>query len=423
MIKKVESKFFGESYYEVDHPTGLKIFVYPRQGLESAYAVIGTNFGSVNTRFRVDGGEEITVPDGIAHYLEHKLFESEECDAFARFAETGADANAYTSFEKTCYLFSCAENFEKSLKILLEFVQEPYFTAQTVLKEQGIIGQEIKMYDDSANWRVMFNALVGMYKTHPVRIDIAGTVESIADITAEKLYQCYNSFYNLHNMVLAVAGNVTPEQVLKIADETLKQNKEQTVESFFGDEPYEVDKDCVEQKFPVSIPMFNLGFKESVKEGKLGSTQYGCVEVLLRTLFSASGELYNRLQDEDLINDSFGYERMEGPGYAATLVGGESRDPKKAAKIIREHIKKLKKEGIPEDDFETAKRSVYGHIVRQFDSKSAMASSLLDFYFEGREYFAAAEAVANATLDEANALLARLLDEENTTLSVVSGDI
>ncbi|MBQ1546445.1 MAG: insulinase family protein [Clostridia bacterium] len=422
MIKKVESKFFGESYYEVDHPTGLKIFVYPREGLKSAYAVIGTNFGSVNTRFKVDGGEEITVPDGIAHYLEHKLFESEECDAFARFAATGADANAYTSFEKTCYLFSCSDNFEESLQILLEFVQEPYFTAQTVEKEQGIIGQEIKMYDDSANWRVMFNTLVGMYKTHPVRIDIAGTVETIAEITAEKLYECYNSFYNLHNMVLAVAGNVTPEQVLKIADKTLKQNKVQKVETFFGEEPYEVDKDYVEQKFPVSIPMFNLGFKESVKDGKLDSKQYGCADVLLHTLFSSSGELYNKLQDENLINDSFGYDRMEGPGYAATIVGGESRDPKRAANIIREHIKKLKKEGVPADDFETAKRSLYGQLIRQFDSKTSMASSLLDFYFEGREYFTAAESVANATVEEANALLARLLDEENTTLSVVTGE-
>ena len=191
-IAEIKSELTGDSYYKIKHQSGLDIYVYPKEGYKSSYAIFGTKYGSINTCFSVDGKEKITVPDGIAHYLEHKLFESEE----------GANANAYTSFEKTCYLFSCTDKLEQSLEILLDFVQSPYFTAQTVAKEQGIIGQEIKMYDDDPNWRVMLNMLEGMYKNHPVRIDIAGTVESIAQITAEKLYEVYNVIYNLKNMAL-----------------------------------------------------------------------------------------------------------------------------------------------------------------------------------------------------------------------------
>lgn len=421
-IRTVESKLVKDKYHIIDHPSGLTIYVYPKEGYKSTYAIFGTNFGSVNTRFTVDGGDEITVPDGIAHYLEHKLFESEDGDAFARYALTGANANAYTSFEKTCYLFSCTEKFEESLEILLDFVQSPYFTAETVAKEQGIIGQEIKMYDDSPSWRVMFNTLVGMYQKHPVRIDIAGTVESIAEITAEKLYDCYNSFYNLHNMVLCVAGNTTVEQVLKVADKMLKPCEAHNVESLFEDEPYEVGQTIIEQKFPVSIPMFHLGFKEDVSSGSISSEEAAYTDIALFALASQSSPLYNKLLDEKLINTSFDFERMEGPHYAAVLFGGESREPKKAAEIIKEYIAKAKENGIPKDDFERAKRAVYGNIISDFNSNENIANVLADMHFEGRELFAYVDAAANATLENINDRLSKMLDVDNCTLSVVYGE-
>ena len=261
-ITEIKSKRAGDKYFKIDHLSGLTIYVYPKEGYNSAYAIFGTRYGSINTCFSVDDGAKITVPDGIAHYLEHKLFESEDGDAFVRYAKTGANANAYTSFEKTCYLFSCTDKFDESLEILLDFVQDPYFTAQTVAKEQGIIGQEIKMYDDSPEWRVMFNMLEGMYKHHPVKIDIAGTVDTIAEITADKLYDVYNVFYNLNNMVICVSGNITVEQVLKTADKMLKPSDKRKITNYFEDEPYEINEPYVEQSFPVSMPLFNLGFKE-----------------------------------------------------------------------------------------------------------------------------------------------------------------
>lgn len=421
-IKTVESNLVKDKYYVIDHPSGLTIYVYPKEGYKSAYAIFGTNYGSVNTRFSVDGGEEITVPDGIAHYLEHKLFESEDGDAFARYAETGADANAYTSFEKTCYLFSCTDKFEQSLEILLDFVQSPYFTAETVAKEQGIIGQEIKMYDDSPNWRVMFNTLVGMYHKHPVRIDIAGTVESIAQITAEKLYECYNSFYNLHNMVLCIAGNTTVEQVLSVADRMLKPNKEQKTESFFEDEPYEVAQSYIEQKFPVTIPLFTLGFKENVGSKPATTEQLAYMDILLYMLASQSSKLYNRLLDESLINDTFGYEHMEGPHYSAVMFSGESRNPKKTAEVIKECIREFKKNGIDNTEFELAKRAVYGSTVSGFNSNEGIANVLVDMHFNGRELFSYVDAVANATADDIAQRLDEMLDPDNCTLSVVYGD-
>lgn len=421
-IKTVESKLVKDKYYVLDHPSGLTIYVYPKEGYKSTYAIFGTKYGSVNTRFRIDDGEEITVPDGIAHYLEHKLFESEDGDAFARYAKTGASANAYTSFEKTCYLFSCTEKFEESFEILLDFVQSPYFTAETVAKEQGIIGQEIKMYDDSPSWRVMFNTLLGMYHKHPVRIDIAGTVESIAEITAEKLYECYNSFYNLNNMVLCVAGNTTVEQVLSVADRMLKPCEKHKIENFFEDEPYEVAQEYIEQKFPVTIPLFNLGFKENIGDKAATSKQLAYTDILLYILASQSSPLYNRLLDEELINDSFSFEYMEGPHYAAVLFGGESRNPKKAAEVIKEAIRDFKKNGIDREEFEIAKRSVYGSTISGFNSNENIANVLVDMHFNERELFEYVDAVANATAEDVEKRLTEILDPDNCTLSVVLGE-
>ncbi|MCI2112145.1 MAG: insulinase family protein [Ruminococcus sp.] len=417
-ITGIKSELTGDSYYKIKHQSGLEIYVYPKEGYKSSYAIFGTKYGSINTCFSVDGKDKITVPDGIAHYLEHKLFESEDGDAFVRYAETGANANAYTSFEKTCYLFSCTDKFEQSLEILLDFVQSPYFTAQTVAKEQGIIGQEIKMYDDDPNWRVMFNMLEGMYKNHPVRIDIAGTVESIAQITAEKLYEVYNVFYNLNNMALCVSGNVTVEQVLKIDDKMLKPCEKHEITNYFEDEPYEVNTPFVEQTFPVSMPLFNLGFKEKA-DRVLDEKTLAHTDILLSMLASNTSSLYRSLMDANLINSSFSYELFEGPGYCSVIFGGESRAPKQAAEMIKQYITKVKSEGLDKDEFEIAKRAVYGDVVSSLNSVSSIANSIIDYHFSGNELFSYIDAVSNACFEDIENRLSEMLDVCNCTLSVV----
>ena len=417
-IKEVKSPRAGDSYYQIKHSSGLNIYVYPKEGYRSAYAIIGAKYGSVNTCFSRDGGEKITVPDGIAHYLEHKLFESAEGDAFTRYAETGASANAYTSFEKTCYLFSCTDKFDESFAILLDFVQDPYFTAETVAKEQGIIGQEIKMYDDSPEWRVMFNMLGGMYHSHPVKIDIAGTVESIAEITAEKLYECYKTFYNLNNMVLCVSGNITVEQVLQICDRMLKPDGTHTIENYFEEEPYEIVQPYVEQRFPVSMPIFNLGFKERA-DAPLNEQQLAETDILLSALASPTSALYRELMDNNLINSSFSYELFEGPGYCAVIFGGESRDPQQVTETIRRYLVKMKEEGLSDEDFAVAKKAVYGDIVSSLNSVGNIANTIADYYFNGNELFAYIDAVAAAKKEAVDARLRKMLDVNNCTLSVV----
>jgi predicted Zn-dependent peptidase len=205
-----------QSCHYIRHSTGLDIYIMQMPDFHSAYALFGTRYGSVNTMFRLDGEKDfVQVPEGIAHFLEHKLFENEDTGAFEQYAKTGAIANAYTSFDRTAYLFMCSENFNPSLEILLNFVQNPYFTQETVDKEQGIIAQEIRMNQDDPNWKLFFNSLKSMYHHHPVRIDIAGTVESIQKIDADLLYRCYHTFYNLHNMTLCIAGNVKTEEILE----------------------------------------------------------------------------------------------------------------------------------------------------------------------------------------------------------------
>ncbi len=416
-IKEIKSARTGDVYYKIEHDSGLTIYLYKKPEYNSKYAIFGTRYGSVNNAFSLDGGEVRRVPDGIAHYLEHKMFECEDGDAFLKYAKTGANANAYTSFDKTCYLFSCTDKFAESLEILLDFVQRPYFTKETVAKEQGIIGQEIRMYDDSPEWCVMFNMLGKMYRNHPVQIDIAGTVESIAEITPELLYDCYYTFYNLNNMVLCIAGDLEPDDILGICDKMLKPCEKHTIESYFEDEPYEVEEHYVEQRFPVSMPIFNLGFKE--KAHKTTQKEMAEVEIILNILTSRASELYRKLDDAKLINQSFDSEYFYGQGYNSVLFSSESRAPKEAARMILDYIRELKENGVRGEDFEIAKREVYGDTISSLNSVDGIANTLAELHFNNAELFSMIEDIADCTLEDVNNRLRNMLDVENTTLSVV----
>ena len=246
----------------IKHKSGWTICLYPMPDYSTTYAIFGTKYGSVDTTFKTKNDDNyVTVPEGIAHYLEHKLFENDECDAFELYSKTGASANAFTSFDCTAYLFTCTQKFAENLRILLNLVQEPYFTDENVEKERGIITQEIKMYLDDPGTRVFYNCLGGIYHNNPAKIDIAGTVESIQKIDKELLYRCYNTFYNLNNMVLSIAGNFDPDEALSICDELLKTNEDPQIYVIVPDEPYEVKEKRVIQKLACAIPMFQIGFK------------------------------------------------------------------------------------------------------------------------------------------------------------------
>ena len=419
-MREVYSERAGDRYYEVRHPSGLRILLYPKNENNSTYAVFGTRYGSVDTTFRVDGEEACTVPEGIAHYLEHKLFESEDGDAFSRYAKTGAAANAYTSFDSTCYLFSCADHFYESLEILLDFVQKPYFTEETVAKEQGIIGQEIRMYDDDPQWRVMFNLLTALYHRHPVRIDIAGTVESIAEITPDYLYRCYRTFYNLHNMVLCVAGRMDVDRVLAVCDRLLIPSKPQKIERIFEEEPLDVVRPRVEQKLSVAMPLFQLGFKEPAGPERLSDRDAAASDVLLEAIASDASPLFRRLLDEGLVNETtFGFEYFEGTGYASVIFSGDSRDPDRVAEEIRKEIAQVRENGLSDEAFERARKSIYGRSVASLNSVENIANGMASMAFSGRDLFAYLDCVAQLTKEDVLGRLSVQLRPEYSALSVI----
>lgn len=418
-----ESKELRERLYEIDHSSGLKIFVMPKANYKSTYAVFGTKYGSIDTCFKRSDQKEYTrVPEGIAHFLEHKLFESEELDAFTRYAETGASANAFTSFDKTCYLFQCSDRFADSLKILLDFVTHPYFTKETVEKEQGIIGQEITMYYDVPGWMSTFNLLRCLYKNHPVRIDIAGTVESISQITDKLLYDCYHTFYNLNNMALAVVGNVTPEEVIKVCDEMLKKSEDVTIERVFDEEPRDIVKSYEEYCLAVSMPVFSFGYKEACKTPQRTVQETVEMEILLEILAGETSNLYSSLFEKGLINSTFSKEYFTGNGYEAVIFEGESTDAKAVAQAIKEEVARLRKEGISDQTFESARRSLYGREIMSYNVTDDVANAVIGCYFAGYSIFDPLEVYKNVKKEDVEKLLSEKLDEKYSALSVVGSE-
>ncbi|HHW45694.1 MAG TPA: insulinase family protein [Clostridiales bacterium] len=418
-VTEYRNDHLGEMYVKAEHKSGLTVYICPKPDYSTAYAVFGTKYGSVDSKFKKDKGEWIEVPAGIAHFLEHKLFESEDGDAFSRYAKTGAYANAYTSFDRTCYLFSCSDRFEENLDILLDFVQSPYFTKETVQKEQGIIGQEIRMYEDNANWCVFFNLLSALYKNHSVKINIAGTVESIAQITDRLLYDCYYTFYNLSNMFICVVGNVDIDKTLKQIESSLKESEPVEIERSGFSEPREVVKHYIDQKLPVSQPLFCLGYKDEC------GAEIKPLDIRIHTLFllmvlmDKASPLFKKLVDEGLINENIGLEYFAGFGYAASIIKGESSDPKRVAEEINSEIKRLKTEGIDQKLFEGIRRKLYGAAVMVFNDVENIGYEITDCAINGNDLYDTIEIIRNTKIEDViNRLEA--FDEKYMALSVIS---
>ncbi len=416
--ERIASPRVGDCYYRGRHSSGLEIILYPKETGSSTQAVLGVKYGSVHNSFQWEGeSAPEAMPEGAAHYLEHKLFESEEEDAFARFAETGANANAYTGEESTCYVFSCTDRLYDSLKILLDFVQSPYFTEETVAKERGIIGQELTMYQDSPSWRVFFNYLRAMYHVHPVREDVAGTRESIARITPAHLYRCHEAFYSPSNMILAIVGKFDRDKVAALCDEMLRLVPASRVEPLFPDEPETVARSRIEQELSVAIPVFQFGYK--CGGAPRDEKDLAAMGVLLSVLASDASPLFRRLLDQELINESsFSYQYFEGTGYATVIFGGESKDPERAARLIQEEVREMGAKGIPEEAFHWAKRSLYGDCVSSLNSAAGIAQWLTDFAFQGQELFTYIDALAELTIEQAEEKL-KDLREDRSVLSVI----
>ncbi len=419
--KIIRSDMLGEQYYEIKHHSGLTVLVMEQPQYTGAFAMFGAKYGSVDTCFKLESEAEYTrVPEGIAHYLEHKLFESEELDAFERFAETGASANAFTSFDRTCYLFQCADHVEENLEILLDFVKHPYFTAQTVQKEQGIIGQEIRMYQDDPDWALEFNLMRAVYHKNPVRIDIAGTIDSIAQITAELLYDCYRTFYNHSNMVLAVAGNVTREQVLRVCDKVLKPEKPIRFEQIVEAEPDTVKDAYIEATMAVDLPKFALGFKQPSEPLVRSDNEVCAMEIALDIIAGKVSPLYHALLSKGLINPNFTGYYFTGRGFAVPMFTGESTDPQKVKDALLARISDLQAQGVSDEEFGLSRKRLYGLEIRGFNDVDDLAYQMVDAYFKNSTLFGTLEAYQSVTKDDVEQMIARL-QADNCSFSVVKG--
>ncbi len=383
--KNYEEKL-GETLYFGTHESGLDVFVLPKKGFSKKYAIYAVKYGSIDTSYSI-GGKEINDPMGIAHFLEHKLFELPGGgNAFDLFSKTGGNANAFTSHDMTGYLFSCSDYFSENLDILLSYVNDPYFTVENVAKEQGIIAQEIKMYDDDPEWRLFNNALEALYFENPVRNDIAGTVESISHITKDFLYQIYNTFYHPENMVLFVAGDVDPEEVARLVDKNVQKRDQ----GFLVERKLYREPDCVKQKrivkeMSVSQPSFILGFKENHvgftgKELLRKNMETG---LLLKMMFSQSAPLYNELYQKGLINDTFGFDCLNSDSYFATFVNGEAKDIDRTVEAILNGIEQVKQKGFQKGEIERYKKASLGRQIRAYDSIEAVANNFASNYFYG----------------------------------------
>ena len=409
----------GEKVYREVLSNGLTVAVVPRPGFTKKLCYFVTDFGAIHTDFTLDG-KHWSVPAGIAHYLEHKMFDLPGRDVSAEFAALGAIPNAFTGYDVTAYYFSCTENFRECLDLLLEFVSTPYFTQETVQKEQGIIGQEIDMVFDSPESRVFENLMEIMYSVHPVRIPILGTRETIGKITPEVLYRCHQAFYRPENMMLCVVGDVDAQAIRDTALRMLPQNPPHTVEKETWQEPMTVIKSETTCKMEVAMPMFQLGFKcQPQTQGEEAVRQEMVGDLAAEALFGESSTLYLELYEKGLIDSSFGggFESLDG--MAMLTCSGDSDDPWAVRDAILTRAQQLAQEGIAEKDFLRMKRSTLGRRIKDLDSFNSTCFRLCAYHFLGFDYMEFPRVFQDIGEHEIREFLRRVVQQDRCCLSVI----
>lgn len=405
-------------------PGGLDVYVLPKEGFNKTYAVFTTKYGSIDNQFVPLGKDEmVRVPDGIAHFLEHKLFEKEDGDVFQQFSRQGASANAFTSFTRTAYLFSSTSNVEENLETLVDFVQDPYFTEKTVEKEKGIIGQEINMYDDNPDWRLFFGLIENMYQEHPVRIDIAGTIESISHITKDLLYECYETFYHPSNMLLFVVGPVDPEAIIRQVREN-QQKKPYTDQPEIVrkevKEPGAVFKKEQEIKMNVQSSKCLVGLKSAhpMNTGEALLKNELTINLILECLFGKSSSDYERIYEKGYIDETFSYDYTEEHGFGFVSVGGDTPEPDKLAEELKQVLFKAK-ETITAEKLELARKKKIGNFLKSMNSPEYIANQFTRYAFLETSLFDIVTVLESITLDDVHRVIEEEVEEDRITVCKV----
>ncbi|KAB8138797.1 insulinase family protein [Gracilibacillus oryzae] len=427
-MKELYYDQINEKIYTETLSNGLRVFILPKQEMAKTFAIFTTNYGSIDQSFVPLGKEDfITVPDGIAHFLEHKLFEKEDRDVFHDFSKLGASANAFTSFTKTAYLFSATSRIMDNLKILIDFVQDPYFSEQSVEKEKGIIGQEIKMYDDQPDWRAFFGTIKSMYQHHPVHIDIAGTVESISHITKDDLYTCYHTFYHPSNMVLFVAGNIDVNETMEMIKTNQAGKTFETPEPItrkFPNEPANVAQKQLNVTMPVNVPKALVGVKEVdiPEDPKAFMEKEYLMDIVMDALFSRSGASYEKLYEEGLIDQSFSAETHLDKDFGFSIIGGNTSEPEKLAESIKQELLQLNETKLDQSTFERIKRKKLGHLLRSLNSLEFIANQYTHYQLLGIDLFESIQWLEQLSYKDLQNFLSSWIDEERISFCFVKNE-
>ncbi len=419
-ISCVEFDKLDGKYYQIKHSSGINLYYYPTPGKSKKAAMIATKFGSINREFqKFDSDEWMEVPDGIAHFLEHKLFEGEQGNAFDYYAKTGAKANAYTSNDRTAYYFVTTDHFYESLDILLRFVKHPYFTPENVEKEKGIIGQEIRMYDDESGWQGYISLVQALYHNNPVRIDIAGTTQTIAEITDKMLYDCYRVYYNNSNLTLCIAGDLDLDKILEVCDKRLPKEPKHCISQHFPSEPDDIVNAFVEKQMDVSKAQFFIGIKDNSipSDNEEIWKHILSVRIVLSALFGESSKFYKRLYQDGVINSEFSHDYEYGVGYGFALFVGESDEAQRVKDEIASVCKNFSLEDFSEESFRRIRNSIYGDMVRSLDSADSIVNRFVSARLLGGDVFSSLRAISQLDYIEVFKVGQKLLDPSLISLS------
>ncbi len=422
-MKIIESSKIKEKAYIEKLENGMDVIIIPKKNAIKKYVIWGTHFGSIDNHFIMPTtGEEVYIPDGVAHFLEHKMFEQPNgTNSLDILMALGIDANAYTSNDHTAYLFECTDNFYEGLDELMDYVQHPYFTEENVEKEKGIIGQEIGMYDDDPSWQLYINAMDCMYKENPIKIDIAGTVESISKITPDVLYKCYNTFYNPSNMTMVVCGDFEPEKLLnEIKKRSVPKENQGEIKRIYAKEETEINKKETEVKMELSNPLFLVGYKDATKNKENLVKRHIAIEIILNMLIGKSSELYKKLYEENILLSEPNFDYEFNNEYAHVTIYGQSKNPRKIYEEITKQVEKYIKNGLDEEHFKRIKKKIYGDYAIEYNSVADIARMFLADKMKGINSFDYIEEFNTVTKEYTEGILKEVFNEKNEILSIVN---
>ena len=422
-MKEIQNNNIKEKCYMEKLDNGLQVIIVPKKDVQKKYIIWATKFGSIdNTFIDATTGEKVRIPDGVAHFLEHKMFEQKDgTDSLYTLMALGIDANAYTTNDHTAYLFECTDHFYEGLDELMNYVQNPYFTDKNVEKEKGIIGQEIGMYDDDPSWQLYINAMDCLYENNPIKIDIAGTVETISKITPEILYKCYNNFYHPSNMVLAVVGDFEPESILKEIKARLKENKDRKeITRIYPTETTKINKKYEEKKMEVSMPLFMIGFKDNLKDKYQEAVKrHISIEIILNMLIGKSSKLYNNLYNEGYLLSQPDMDYEFGTKYSHVLIAGQSKNPQIVYDKILQKLKEMRVNDINLQDFERIKKKIYGDYATEYNNVADIGRMFVADYVKGINSFEYMDKFNEVDVNYIKQILNELFVEENMVMSVI----